>query len=242
MLTAISGYAELLDRQLPPDHRGHGDLAEVLRAAERARALTRQLLAFGRKQVLQPQLLDVNDVVTDMVSMLRHLLGEDITIELSREATGKVLADRSQLEQVLVNLAVNARDAMLTGGVLAIRTSDVELGDAPVGAGIPPTPGHHVLLSVSDTGAGMDAATRAHAFEPFFTTKPHGKGTGMGLAQVYGTVKQSGGVIACESEPDRGTTMRIYLPAVAAPGEAEPPEPRAARAMHFVQEPAQTAP
>ena len=154
MLTAISGYAELVSRELPPDHRCHADLREVLRAAERARILTRQLLAFGRKQVLQPQVLDVNEVVTDMEAMLRHLLGEDVQITVARESTGTVLADRLQLEQVLVNLAVNARDAMRSGGRLRIATSDVELDDTPVGEGIPSTPGWHVLLSVEDTGTG----------------------------------------------------------------------------------------
>jgi two-component system cell cycle sensor histidine kinase/response regulator CckA len=193
-----------------PDALG-GDLAEIHKAADRAAALTRQLLAFSRKQVLKPHLLDLNKIVSGMEGMLRRLLGENIEFEVEfTQSLGKVLADPGQIEQVLMNLACNARDAMPDGGKLTIQTANIELDEGCASQGS--RPGPHVMLSVTDTGCGMDEKTRARLFEPFFTTKPTGKGTGLGLATVYGIVKQSGGSIWVRSEPGDGSTFSVYLP------------------------------
>ena len=216
LLTAIRGYAELVRGNLGPDDQNRADLDQVVLAADRAAELIGQLLAFSRRQVLQPRVLDPAEIVTGVTPMLRRLLGENI--ELATHAApnlGCVKVDPSQLEQVIVNLAVNARDAMPEGGKLTIETANVVLGPAYAAAHAGVTPGPYVALIVSDTGSGMEEATRAHIFEPFFTTKELGKGTGMGLATVHGIVNQSGGSIYLYSEPGHGTTFKIYLPRVA---------------------------
>ncbi|MBM4395848.1 MAG: response regulator [Deltaproteobacteria bacterium] len=190
------------------------DVEEVWNAGRRAAALTGQLLAFSRRQVLQPAALDLNAIVEDTQKMLRRLIGEDVRLEtvLAAKEAG-ITADRGQVEQVIVNLAVNARDAMLQGGVLTVGTADADLAEALEGdQGVAVPAGRWVELWVRDTGCGMDAETRAHAFEPFFTTKGPGKGTGLGLAVVYGIVKQSGGYVFVGSEPGRGAHFRIFLP------------------------------
>jgi signal transduction histidine kinase/CheY-like chemotaxis protein len=214
VLTAISGYTELAQARLPPDDPVRRELDGIHQATERATGLTRQLLAFSRRELLLPRPIDLNAVLTDMGRMLPRLLGEQVELVLRPEAgAATVLADLSQIEQVLLNLAVNARDAMPGGGRLLLQTADVP-GDDRQAQGHQ-APGRVALL-VSDSGAGMDAATRAHIFEPFFTTKPTGQGTGLGLSTVYGIVQQSGGTIAVDSAPGSGTTFRIELPLVAA--------------------------
>ena len=214
MLTAIRGYTELVVRALPPsDEQDRADLGQVILASDRATELTRQLLAFARKQVLTPRVLDPSEVVAGIAPMLRRLLGENIELTVhAAPDTGQISVDAAQLEQVLLNLAVNARDAMLAGGKLTIETGTVALDAAYVAAHPDATVGPHVMLAVSDTGTGMDQATRERIFEPFFTTKPAGQGTGMGLATVYGIVKQSDGSIYVYSEPGHGTTFRLYFP------------------------------
>jgi two-component system, cell cycle sensor histidine kinase and response regulator CckA len=213
LLTVIGGYSDLLLSDLDPGDPLHRHAAAINDAAARATALTRQLLAFSRRQVLQPRVLDLNAVVTDTGKMLRRLIGEDIALVTTLDpALGRVSADPGQLEQVILNLAVNARDAMPQGGRLALETANVELGEADAHRQVGVIPGRYVRLAVRDTGSGMDAATQSHLFEPFFTSKEPGKGTGLGLASVYGVVTQSGGHIEVDSTPGRGTTFRIYLP------------------------------
>jgi PAS domain S-box-containing protein len=229
LLTVIRGFGELLQAELPAHDPRSSYVAEIQQASERAAALTHQLLAFSRRQMLQPEVLDLNEVVLEMDQMLRRLLGEDITLTTVRRAgLGHVRADRRQLEQVLLNLAINARDAMPRGGKLTIETANVELDEQYVQRHVTARPGAYVLLAVSDTGCGMDAETQARIFEPFFTTKEPGKGTGLGLAMVYGIVRQSGGFIWVYSEVGRGTTFKIYLPRVAAATPAAPSDDRGA--------------
>ena len=216
LLTAIRGYAELVRRKLASDDPNRADVDQVVLAADRAAELTGQLLAFSRRQVLQPQVLDPAAIVAGIAPLLRRLLGEHIALEThAMPGLGHVKVDPSQFEQVIVNLAVNARDAMPEGGRLTIETANVDLDDAYAAAHADVTPGPYVALVVSDTGIGMDAATQARIFEPFFTTKEPGKGTGMGLATVYGIVKQSGGSISVYSEPGHGSSFKVYLPRVA---------------------------
>ncbi len=214
LLTAIIGYAELINTQQAPNSlvRQQADL--IHKAGEQASALTRQLLAFSRKQLLQPRVIDLNHLVAEMENLLRRVIGERFNLSTRAEASlGTVLADPNQLEQVIINLGVNARDAMPTGGDLLIRTATIHL-DTEAVARISGSlrAGDYVELSVADTGSGMDPETQSRIFEPFFTTKAPGKGTGLGLATVYGIVNQSGGGIAVESEIGKGTTFRIYLP------------------------------
>jgi CheY-like chemotaxis protein len=185
---------------------------EIKTAADRAAALTHQLLAFSRKQILAPRVIHLGDVVSAVAPMLRRLIGETIELKTTMTDRGHVKADGGQMEQVLVNLAVNARDAMPNGGRLTIETADVALDDAYVRQHASGRAGPHVMLAVSDTGHGMDAVTQARVFEPFFTTKPMGQGTGLGLATVYGIIQQSGGQVWVYSEVGRGTTFKIYLP------------------------------
>lgn len=218
LLSVVLAYAELALQELGPTHSISADLAQIREAGERAAALTRQLLAFSRKQILEPRKLDLNEVVSGVEPMLRRLLGEDIDILVHRGADlGTVTADPGQIEQVLVNLAVNSRDAMPRGGKLTIETAHVELDAIYAEQHTNVTPGAYVRLSVTDTGVGMDSHTRNHAFEPFFSTKYKGKGTGLGLATVYGIVRQSGGHVWVYSEPGRGATFKVYLPRVDAP-------------------------
>ena len=220
LLMVIKGHTELLLNVLPPSEHYSRKIEQIDRAADRASALTRQLLAFSRLQVLQPRVMNLNDVVEEMGRLLPRLIGEDIELVIrSSEDLGAIRADASQMEQVIMNLAVNARDAMPAGGRLLIETSNAEL-DSTYNAVHPVVrQGRYVLLAVSDTGTGMNAETQAHIFEPFFTTKPQGKGTGLGLSTVYGVVKQSGGFIWVYSEVGRGTSFKIYLPRVDQPVE-----------------------
>ena len=220
LLTAIMGYAQLAAGRLPPDHQVLQDVQEIMNASERAAMLTRQLLAFSRKEVVQTRILDLGALVTDMAKMLRRIVGEEIQMVVRTEGDlGGVKADIGQMEQVVLNLVVNARDAMPTGGRLIIETENVELGEVYVGEHVAAKPGAYVLLAVSDTGTGMDEETKSRIFEPFFTTKASDKGTGLGLATVYGIVQQSGGAIQVYSELGRGTTFKIYLPRTAGPIE-----------------------
>ena len=223
VLTAIFGYVGLLLDGLPTLSPLRPDIEEIRTAADRAAALTRQLLAFSRKQVLQTRTLDLNELLTDIDKLLRRLLGEDIDMVTKLDPTlGAVRADSGQLEQVVVNLAVNARDAMPGGGRLTIETRNAELDEAYTREHAPVRPGSYVMFALSDTGTGMSPETMVHMFEPFFTTKEAGKGTGLGLAMVYGIVKQSGGYVWCYSEIGHGTTFKVYLPRVDEPVDPLP--------------------
>ncbi len=226
LLTVISGYADILmsESKLDEDARHH--LQEIMASSRRASSLTRQLLAFSRKQIVQRQAVDLNENIRRMEDMLRRLIGENIKLAVDRaDDLGIVMADPGHIEQTIMNLVVNARDAMPRGGTMRIETANVELDEAYARDHAGVTPGPYVMLAVSDTGVGMDAATRARLFEPFFTTKERGKGTGLGLATVYGIAKQSGGHIWVYSEPGRGSTFKIYFPRASSDQKAA--EPRA---------------
>ncbi|MGA7753914.1 MAG: ATP-binding protein [Candidatus Sulfotelmatobacter sp.] len=212
ILTVIVGYSELAAYRLGAGHGVSKHLSEIKLAAERAASLTRQLLAFSRQQVLYPRILDLNAVVTNLTQMLLRMIGEDIALSFKPGAVGSIRADLGQIEQILMNLVVNARDAMPQGGMIAIETSSVDLGEGYVDSHLSVRPGRYVLLSVSDTGCGMDEKTVSQVFEPFFTTKGPGQGTGLGLSTVYGIVKQSDGYIWVYSELGRGTTFKLYFP------------------------------
>ena len=214
LLTAIIGYTELIQERLDPGEQTARDVSEIRKAADRAAGLTRQLLAFSRKQLLSPTIINLNDIVSELLQMLPRVIGDHIRTNANlSDDLATVKADASQMEQVFINLALNARDAMPMGGMLSIETANVELDDDRLAAeSLGVAAGDYAMLSIADTGTGMDAATRQRAFEPFFTTKPKGKGTGLGLATVYGIIDQSGGAIYLDSAPGRGTTIRIYLP------------------------------
>ena len=223
-LTAINGYAELLTVRLEDGVPVPHEIAEIRRVGERAATLTRQLLAFSRKQVLMPKVFELNGVVKGVSEMLRGFIGENIEFRTNfTNHLWPIKADKGQIEQVIMNLAINGRDAMPEGGTLTIETGNVVLSEPlPIGTGHI-TPGSYVVMSISDTGIGMDDATMSHLFEPFFTTKAKGKGTGLGLATVYGIVKQSGGYILVQSEKGKGTTFKIYLSRAEAEAKVEAP-------------------
>jgi len=236
LLTVINGYSEIVLGALDTRDPLFESMREIKAAGDRAAVLTQQLLAFSRRQVMQAKVLSINDVLGDLESMLRRLIGDDIQLVLGRDSrAGHVKADPVQVQQVIMNLAVNARDAMPSGGRLLIETTNVELGPDVVRAHPGVAPGPYVLLSVTDTGTGMDEATLGRLFEPFFTTKEKGKGTGLGLSTVYGIVRQSGGHVWAESEVGRGTTFRVYLPRVEATDGAQPrPDQAVARGTETV--------
>ncbi len=243
ILSVITGQCDLILDDLEEDHPLRGDIREIAGASERAAELTRQLLAFGRKQVMRAEVLALNDIVGNIEKMLVRLIGEDIELVTDLDpAIGSISADPGQIEQVIVNLAVNARDAMPGGGRLIIETSMADLDDAYAGLHTSVNPGRYVMLAVSDTGEGMDGETSARVFEPFYTTKEKGRGTGLGLSTVYGIVKQSGGHIVAYGHPGQGTTFKIYLPAVldrpslpVRPSQA-PPEPGGSETILVVED------
>jgi len=241
-LAVITGYSDLLQSQLPAGDPLLKNAEEIAKAGRRAAALTRQLLAFSRKQVIQPVVLDLNAATSELEKMLRRLIGEDIEITFKRdEHLGRVKVDPGQIEQVLMNLAVNSRDAMPQGGKLCIETANVELDETYARQNVYVTPGSYVMLSVSDSGCGMDKETQLHIFEPFFTTKEAGKGTGLGLSTVYGIVKQNNGYVLAYSELGQGTTFKIYLPCVKEAAEhpvAEAPKslPRGTETILLVED------
>jgi PAS domain S-box-containing protein len=238
LLTVMWSGLELAMADLPSEHSSRGFLGDVMEAAQSAAALTRQLLAFSRKQIIAPRVLDLRDVIRRMEKMVLRLVGEDVQVKTScAPDLASVCFDPGQVEQIVLNLAANARDAMPDGGQLTIQASNVTLDEAYAAQHVETRPGAYVLLAVSDSGAGMTEKVRAHLFEPFFTTKGPGQGTGLGLAMVYGAVQQNGGAIEVDSEPSRGTTFKVYLPA----GNGEPlpaakraPVPRRERSARVV--------
>ena len=224
ILGVIIGYSEAMLQKMAPDDPLREAVNEIEKAGQRAAALTQQLLAFSRKQVLEPKILDLNSIVADVEKMLRRLIGEDIDLKIvPSQSLGKVKADRGQIEQVILNLAVNARDAMPRGGQLKIQTANVDLDETAARSLRYVVPGRYVMLQVSDTGTGMTPEVQAHIFEPFYTTKEQGKGTGLGLATVYGVIKQSGGYILLHSEVGKGARFDVYLPRAEGVAEVAPP-------------------
>jgi two-component system cell cycle sensor histidine kinase/response regulator CckA len=229
LLTIITGYSQLILASLEATDRNHTAAEQIMKAGERAAGLTRQLLAFSRRQAMQSKVLDLNLLVGGLAVMLRRLIGEDIDLRLNLgKELGQVSADPSQIEQVIMNLAVNARDAMPKGGTLTLTTSNVHLGEDYAATHTRVKAGSYVMLAVIDTGIGMDAATRSRLFEPFFTTKQQGQGTGLGLSIVFGIVRQTGGNVEVSSEPGVGTAVKIYLPRVEQAAAAEVENPAAA--------------
>ncbi len=223
LLTIITGYSQLILNNLKENDPNRHSAEQIMKAGERAAALTKQLLAFSRRQVLQLRVLDLNRLVTSLGAMLQRLIGEDIDLRLSlKPDLGRVSADPGQLEQVIMNLVVNARDAMPKGGILTLETANMELDAGYALRHIAVKPGSYVMMAVSDNGTGMDTATKARLFEPFFTTKGSGKGTGLGLSTVFGIVKQSGGSVDVYSEPGKGTSVKVYLPRIDQPVAVEP--------------------
>jgi PAS domain S-box-containing protein len=228
LLTIINGYSHILLNALPETDPNRSAVEQIMKAGERAAGLTRQLLSYSRRQVLQPKLLNLNQLLTGMHAMLRRLIGEDIELRFAPGPDiGQVNADPGQIEQVVMNLAVNARDAMPRGGTLTIETSNVELDEHYPSMPIAIKPGKYVALGVGDNGSGMDAETLAHLFEPFFTTKAQGQGTGLGMTTVFSIVKQSGGGMQVYSEPGKGTSVKAYLPRIDQPAAAETEAPLA---------------
>jgi signal transduction histidine kinase/ActR/RegA family two-component response regulator len=222
LLTIISGYSQLILNTLEPGDPNHYSAEQILKAGERAATLTRQLLAFSRPQVLQPKVLDLNKLVTGLSTMLRRLIGEDVDLQLVlRPDLGMVSADPGQIEQVLMNLVVNARDAMPKGGTLTIETANVDLDETYSARHLAVRPGPYAQIAVSDNGGGMDEVTQARLFEPFFTTKASGRGTGLGLSTVFAIVKQNGGNLDVYSVPNRGTSVKVYLPRIDRPAAVE---------------------
>jgi two-component system cell cycle sensor histidine kinase/response regulator CckA len=216
LITIINGYSQMVLGNLPANDENRTSVEQIMKAGERAAELTRQLLTFSRRQVARPKALDLNTVVTGTAVMLRRLIGEHIELRIVEGPNlGKVHADPGQLEHVILNLAVNSRDAMPSGGTLILETQNVEMEEPYIGPNVKIRPGRYVMLAVTDTGTGMDEQTRSHLFEPFFTTKAQGHGTGLGLSTAYGIVKQSNGEIVIYSEPEQGTCVKIYFPAVA---------------------------
>jgi two-component system cell cycle sensor histidine kinase/response regulator CckA len=242
LLTIINGYSQLILNNLPVGDPNQHSAEQIMKAGERAAALTSQLLAFSRRQTLQPRPLDLNKLVTSMSPMLRRLIGEDIELSFSlRPDLGMVSADPGQMEQVLMNLVVNARDAMPRGGTMTIETANMELGDGYSKRHIPVKAGSYTMIAVSDNGTGMDELAQQRLFEPFFTTKGMGRGTGLGLSSVHGIVKQAGGSIDVYSVPNRGTSMKVYLPRIdrAAVVEADAPSqlvPRGSETILVVED------
>jgi two-component system cell cycle sensor histidine kinase/response regulator CckA len=216
LLAAILNYADLITGELEDPESVKKDIAEIKRAAERAAALTHQLLIFGRLEVVKPEIINMNEIIADVENLLRSTIGEHVDLRMDlADHLWPIKVDPSGIEQVLMNLVVNARDAMPTGGILSIKTKHAEIADEPAHATSQLAQGSYVQLSVSDTGTGMTPEVAAHVFEPFFTTKPKGSGSGLGLATVYGIVTQAGGEVTVRTEPGEGTTVRVYLPATA---------------------------
>jgi two-component system cell cycle sensor histidine kinase/response regulator CckA len=222
ILMAISSYADLLYGKTPESDARLRYIDEISKATDRAASLTQGLLAFSRKQVISPRVLDLNALIAAQTEMLKHLIPENIELRfLPGDALGRVRVDPGQVEQIVMNLVINARDATPNGGTLLLETSNAELEQTDCGLQQPAQSGSYVMIAVSDSGCGMSAETQAHIFEPFFTTKEQGKGTGLGLAIVFGIVKQSGGYIFLHSEPGHGSTFKIYLPRVEADDQTE---------------------